>query len=123
MNWNKWVRQTHRRLSIAFTVAVVANIVAVVQKKYTSSVGLLAMFLLACSCSPVRTCSCCRMPPSGAAGDLPRLRFDSESRSSIITACHGGDLPGCRFLLTASKPPVLQSRHATKSHPRIRNQP
>ena len=28
LNWNKWVRQTHRWLSIAFTVAVVANIVA-----------------------------------------------------------------------------------------------
>ena len=28
MNWNKWVRQTHRWLSIAFTVTVIANIVA-----------------------------------------------------------------------------------------------
>jgi len=28
MNWNKWVRQIHRWLSIAFTVAVIANIVA-----------------------------------------------------------------------------------------------
>ena len=28
MNWNKWVRQIHRWLSIAFTVTVVANIVA-----------------------------------------------------------------------------------------------
>ncbi len=26
MNWNKWVRQTHRWLSIAFTLTVVANI-------------------------------------------------------------------------------------------------
>src|SRR5208282_3074615 len=25
MNWNKWVRQTHRWLSIAFTVAVIVN--------------------------------------------------------------------------------------------------
>ncbi|HXN50725.1 MAG TPA: hypothetical protein VN943_02230 [Candidatus Acidoferrum sp.] len=47
MNWNKWVRQTHRWLSIAFTVAVIVNIVAVVQGKYTSSVGLLAVFPLA----------------------------------------------------------------------------
>ena len=29
MNWNKWVRQIHRWLSIAFTVAVIANFVAV----------------------------------------------------------------------------------------------
>ena len=47
MNWNKWVRQTHRWLSIAFTVAVIVNIVAVAQKKYTASLGLLAMLPLA----------------------------------------------------------------------------
>jgi hypothetical protein len=28
LNWNKWVRQTHRWLSVAFTVAVIANFVA-----------------------------------------------------------------------------------------------
>ena len=28
MNWNTWVRQIHRWLSIAFTVAVIANFVA-----------------------------------------------------------------------------------------------
>jgi hypothetical protein len=27
MNWNTWIRQTHRWLSIVFTVTVVANIV------------------------------------------------------------------------------------------------
>jgi hypothetical protein len=47
LNWNKWVRQTHRWLCIAFTVAVIINIVAVVQGKYTSRVGLLAVFPLA----------------------------------------------------------------------------
>ena len=47
MNWNKWVRQTHRWLSIAFTVAVIVNIVAVVQGKYTNRMGLLAVFPLA----------------------------------------------------------------------------
>jgi heme A synthase len=47
MNWNKWVRQTHRWLSMAFTVAVIVNIVAVAQGKYTSRVGLLAVFPLA----------------------------------------------------------------------------
>ncbi len=46
MNWNKWVRQTHRWLSIAFTVAVIVNIVAVAQKKYTASLGLLAVLPL-----------------------------------------------------------------------------
>jgi hypothetical protein len=37
LNWDKWVRQTHRWLCIAFTVAVIVNIVAVVQGKYTFS--------------------------------------------------------------------------------------
>ena len=47
MNWNKWVRQTHRWLSMAFTLAVVVNIVAVAQKKYSNGVGLLAVAPLA----------------------------------------------------------------------------
>jgi len=28
LNWNKWVRQIHRWLSIAFTLTVIANFVA-----------------------------------------------------------------------------------------------
>jgi hypothetical protein len=28
LNWSKWIRQIHRWLSIAFTVTVIANIVA-----------------------------------------------------------------------------------------------
>lgn len=28
MNWSKWIRQSHRWLSIAFTVTVIANFVA-----------------------------------------------------------------------------------------------
>ena len=31
MNWNKWVRQTHRWVSIAFTLTVIANFVAIAQ--------------------------------------------------------------------------------------------
>ena len=27
MNWNKWIRQIHRRLSIAFTLTVIANFI------------------------------------------------------------------------------------------------
>ncbi len=46
MNWNKWVRQTHRWLSIAFTVGVIVNLVAVFQKKYTAWVGLMALLPL-----------------------------------------------------------------------------
>lgn len=47
MNWNKWMRQTHRWLSMAFTAAVIVNIVAIAEKKYTASVGLLAVVPLA----------------------------------------------------------------------------
>jgi cellulose synthase/poly-beta-1,6-N-acetylglucosamine synthase-like glycosyltransferase len=47
LNWDKWIRQTHRWLSMAFTVAVIFNIVAIAQKKYTNSVGLLAVAPLA----------------------------------------------------------------------------
>jgi hypothetical protein len=47
MNWNKWVRLTHRWLSIAFTVVVIINGVAVAQRKYTNRLGLLAVFTLA----------------------------------------------------------------------------
>lgn len=28
MNWNRWIRQTHRWLAIAFTLTVLANFVA-----------------------------------------------------------------------------------------------
>ena len=47
MNWNNWIRQIHRWLSIAFTVAVIVNILAIAQKKYSTSVGLLAVVPLA----------------------------------------------------------------------------
>ena len=43
MNWNLWIRQIHRWLSIAFTVAVIANIVAMVQKSPAVWIGFLAL--------------------------------------------------------------------------------
>jgi hypothetical protein len=43
---NKWIRQVHRWLSIAFTVAVIANVVAMVLEKQAVWVGLLALFPL-----------------------------------------------------------------------------
>ena len=33
MKWNDWVRQMHRWVSIAFTVAVIATFVALAQKE------------------------------------------------------------------------------------------
>lgn len=46
MNWNNWIRQVHRWLSIAFTLAVTVNIIAMVQEKQEVWVGLLALFPL-----------------------------------------------------------------------------
>jgi hypothetical protein len=49
MNWNKWVRQTHRWLSIAFTVAVIVTFVALAQEKpvvWVSYLPLPPLFLL-----------------------------------------------------------------------------
>lgn len=47
LSWNKWIRQTHRWLSMVFTAAVVINVVAIAGKKYTNSLGLLAVIPLA----------------------------------------------------------------------------
>jgi hypothetical protein len=47
MNWNKWIRQTHRWLTVAITVAIAVNFVAVVEKRYTNALGLLAVFPMA----------------------------------------------------------------------------
>lgn len=47
MSWNKWIRVTHRWLSVALTVAVIINGVAVVEKKYTTKLGLMAVAVLA----------------------------------------------------------------------------
>jgi hypothetical protein len=47
LNWSKWIRQTHRWLSVAFTVAVIVNGIATAQKKYTRGLGLMAVIPLA----------------------------------------------------------------------------
>ena len=47
MNWNRWMRQIHRWLSIVFTIAVVANGIAVARGKYTNWMGLTAVAVLA----------------------------------------------------------------------------
>jgi hypothetical protein len=47
LNWNKWVRQVHRWVCIAFTVAVIVNIVAYGQGEPAIWVGLLALVPLA----------------------------------------------------------------------------
>ncbi|KWV46479.1 hypothetical protein AS156_01425 [Bradyrhizobium macuxiense] len=46
MNWNNWIRQFHRWLSIAFTVAVIINIAAMIKQEQALWIGLLALFPL-----------------------------------------------------------------------------
>jgi hypothetical protein len=49
LNWNKWVRQIHRWLAIAFTVTVIATFVALVQEEpavWVSYVPLLPLAML-----------------------------------------------------------------------------
>ena len=46
MNWNNLIRQAHRWLSIAFTVAVIANVVFMMQEKQAIWVGVLALIPL-----------------------------------------------------------------------------
>ena len=43
MNWNAGIRQTHRWLSIAFTLTVIANIVLLVMNSSQTWVGVLAL--------------------------------------------------------------------------------
>jgi hypothetical protein len=43
LNRNKLIRQTHRWVSIVFTVGVIINSVAAAQQKYDAVVGLLAL--------------------------------------------------------------------------------
>lgn len=43
MSWNKSIRQIHRWLSIAFTLAVIVNIIALMQKSSATWIGFLAL--------------------------------------------------------------------------------
>jgi len=47
MNWSKWLRQTHRWLSIAFTLTVIANFIALTQGQPPAWVTYSPLFPLA----------------------------------------------------------------------------
>ncbi|MBX3621648.1 MAG: hypothetical protein KF891_16890 [Rhizobacter sp.] len=44
--WHHWVRQGHRWLSIAFTLAVIANVVALVRDERAVWIGVMALIPL-----------------------------------------------------------------------------
>ncbi|MCK1339301.1 hypothetical protein IVB38_25655 [Bradyrhizobium sp. 38] len=43
MSSSMWIRQIHRWLSIAFTLAVIANIVAMIQRVEAAWIGFMAL--------------------------------------------------------------------------------
>lgn len=43
MNWNKWIRQIHRWLSIAFTLGVITYMVVMTRGQPPAWVGLFAL--------------------------------------------------------------------------------
>ena len=47
LNWNTWIRQTHRWVSIAFTVSVIVTFVALAQEKPVVWVSYVPLFPLA----------------------------------------------------------------------------
>jgi hypothetical protein len=46
MNWTKFVRQSHRWLSVVFTLTVIANLVALAVGKYSLTVAYLPLLPL-----------------------------------------------------------------------------
>ena len=49
MNWSHWIRQTHRWLSVAFTLLVIANFIANglhLNEQFTMGLGLLTLIPL-----------------------------------------------------------------------------
>jgi hypothetical protein len=47
MNWSKWIRQSHRWLSMTFTLAVIANLAVMGQETIALWVGLFTLLPLA----------------------------------------------------------------------------
>lgn len=47
MNWNKWIRQFHRWMSLTFMLFVIANLAVRGQEKIALWVGLLTLLPLA----------------------------------------------------------------------------
>lgn len=47
MNWNKWIRQFHRWVAIAFTLTVVITFVALQQEKPVMWISYVPLFPLA----------------------------------------------------------------------------
>ena len=118
MNWNIWIRQIHRWVSIAFTVTVIANFIALAQGS-----GMPPPWVTyrrcsrSFSCSPVCICSRCRMPPSGAeGGQHEKVRASQDqsasgsSRNESPNSGTGAVQPSAECARSSSKPTRTLSR-------------
>lgn len=92
MKSNKWIRQIHRWLAIAFTVTVIVTFVALAQEKPVIWLSYVPLLPLALLLFTVCTCSCCRTSTGGVAGGVPPWRDDPGERVTRSTrqrAPHG----------------------------------
>ena len=98
LNWNKWVRQTHRWLSIAFTVTVIANFVALAQGEGCPALGDLLAAAPA-RLAPVhrsvlvRAAVCHQVAQRATHRLFTSRRYSISSRSRDVGA--GALPPGC----------------------------
>ena len=80
MSASNLIRQTHRWLSIVFTLTVIANFVVMSQGEppgWITYAPLFPLFLLLLS---VCICSCCRTPANGAAAEAQSNGQDECSK-------------------------------------------
>jgi hypothetical protein len=76
---NRWIRQIHRWLSVAFTVAVIINIVTIVRGAYSNALGIVAVVPLVLLL--VTGLYLLALP---YAAKWRRVRLSSGSRGSLI---------------------------------------
>jgi hypothetical protein len=84
---NRRVRQVHRWLSIAFTVAVIANIVALVKQEEAAWLGLLAFLPMIPLMLTGLYCSYCRTPTGGVLRVEAPPPLPNESPLEHLNVC------------------------------------
>jgi hypothetical protein len=110
LNWNMSIRQIHRWLSIAFTLAVIVNVIAMMQEKQAVWVGLLALFpLILLLAQRLCTCSRCPMPPNGAAREASADRCEANGRQDLREIGEGRKEAGAKpVLLSGGNPQIAK---------------
>ena len=114
LNWNSWIRQFHRWVSIAFTLTVIANFVVMGMNggqqppAYVTYSPLLPLALLLFSGC---TCSRCRMSPDSAAGEGVSHQHEKKSDAATADRDWRGDLLArIRALIEQADPDMIEER-------------